>query len=164
MPQLRVDFGDKAGMLERLRSHTIYSNTSDCWIWAGAIAGCGYGVTSFSGKLYGVHRISAYLFLGLCLQDRSQQANHKSICKRRDCWNPEHLYVGTQLDNGRDIVVSNDASGSFKCGHPRTEENTWVSPTIRKGHTSPDRHCRCCHRYRAEACREKLKWVVDSRK
>jgi hypothetical protein len=31
---------------------------------------------------------------------------HKLECKFRDCWNPEHLYVGTHGENMRDKFIN----------------------------------------------------------
>jgi hypothetical protein len=42
------------------------------------------------------HRLAYNLRHGIELTPE-QQLNHK--CHNRSCWNPDHLYVGTQLEN-----------------------------------------------------------------
>lgn len=91
-------------LLETLESKTI--KTDSCWLWQGKLDSNGYGHISFRGKHTRIHRASAYLFLGLDLWDETQQVNHKITCFRTDCWNPEHLYVGTPADNARDRMIT----------------------------------------------------------
>ena len=71
----------------------------DCWRYK---AQQKRPTTEWKGKRVNLSRISAHIFLGLDLDDPKQQANHKPICKHKDCWNPDHLYVGTQKQNLRD--------------------------------------------------------------
>jgi hypothetical protein len=70
----------------------------------------GYGMlwvgSREDGNHYGVHRLSAYIHLELDLDSPILNALHKLICKYRNCWNPNCLYVGTQSDNGRDYRES----------------------------------------------------------
>lgn len=68
---------------------------SGCWIWSGATNAKGYGVCG-DGL---VHR-------WMYRQTRGEIPDglyvlHK--CDIRPCCNPEHLYVGTQKDNVRDM-------------------------------------------------------------
>lgn len=62
----------------------------------------------FRGKSINASRVSAHVFLGLDLDDRKLQANHKPCCPHQDCWNPEHLYIGTQMENVKDFWKSNE--------------------------------------------------------
>ena len=70
------------------------------WLWTGGKNEKGYGVCYFTG--YGslkAHRLSCHLFHGM---DRASPLYALHKCDRRDCVNPEHLYVGTQSDNLKD--------------------------------------------------------------
>lgn len=58
-----------------------------------------YGMISFNDKMIPVHRISAMLYLGFDIKS-ANQINHK--CPNTRCFNPEHLYIGTQSDNMKD--------------------------------------------------------------
>lgn len=79
----------------------------DCWRWLGSIFGNGYGKIKYKGKNRHVNRVSAHIYFGLPL-DSDRLVLHKNfICKYKDCWNPEHLYIGSHLDNMRDYVESN---------------------------------------------------------
>src|SRR5258708_29654553 len=75
---------------------------SGCWEWTGSINSHGYGTVSIQGVVHGVHRVSASLYLGFDLRSELHVC-HK--CDNPPCWNPEHLFVGTQSDNSRDMIV-----------------------------------------------------------
>lgn len=96
---LTVD--DKQAILAKLHSLTNIDSTTGCWLYNGGKAK-GYGKLKVNRKSYPVHRLSAYIHLGLPLEDWDAQANHKVFCRNRHCWNPEHIYVGTQVDNMQD--------------------------------------------------------------
>jgi len=92
-------------ILERLRAKTEY--IGECWLYRGAHDDKGYGRIRFEGKKRHVNRVSCYLFHGLDLLDETLHALHKwRICPNKSCWNPEHLYIGTNKDNVKDTVES----------------------------------------------------------
>lgn len=76
----------------------------DHWLWTGRIEKNGYGRARFRGKIYSVHQISACLYLGYQLghRDPKYQVNHK--CDLKHCFNPDHLYIGSQSQNMLDAV------------------------------------------------------------
>ena len=94
---------------DRLLSKTRVDKNG-CWIWTGALDWTGYGIIGIKlndkYRLLAVHRLSAHLFLGLDLTQQHIKALHKNECNRRNCWNYEHLYLGTQQDNVRDAINS----------------------------------------------------------
>jgi HNH endonuclease len=74
--------------------------TDNCWIWAGHIDSEGYGECSH-GK--SAHRVAYKLATG---QDPGESfVLHK--CDTPACVRPDHLFLGTHLDNVRDM----DAKG-----------------------------------------------------
>jgi len=92
----------------------------DCWRYLGGCNSLGYGKIYYNGKNDKVHRISAHLYLGFDL-DSKLNVLHKPICNFRDCWNPEHLYIGTHMDN-----MSDRSEAKTHCirGHEFSEMNT----------------------------------------
>ena len=123
MPSLTLTLNDLEGIKVRLLKHTVVVDGH--WLWVGGDNGIGYGLAWVEDRLYCVSRLSAYLFLGLDLKS-DLQANHKDdICNYTNCWNPEHLYVGTQSKNWSDVIRRTARSTTFKCGHPRTPGNTY---------------------------------------
>jgi hypothetical protein len=75
-----------------------------CWLWTGAKC-CGYGMaisvyhSTSKGTGIKAHRMSMTLHLGRKLK-KGELVLHK--CDNKPCVNPEHLYIGTDLDNARD--------------------------------------------------------------
>lgn len=73
-----------------------------CWIWTGAKDTHGYGVLRSGGKLHRVHHVAMYVFGDRLL---SSATITRHTCRRRACFNPEHLVeVGDRrqlLDDAR---------------------------------------------------------------
>ena len=74
---------------------------SGCWLYQGSADSQGYGHAGWEGRITLIHRISAHIFLGLDLKS-STLALHKPECPNKNCWNPDHLYLGNHVDNWRD--------------------------------------------------------------
>jgi len=87
-------------IIRRIKSQTTIDPATNCWLYTGNLSH-GYGRIYFSG-FYQVHRVSAHVYLGLDLNNKEQQALHKLECLNKNCWNPEHLYIGNSLDNTLD--------------------------------------------------------------
>ena len=86
------------------------------WIWSKSISNNGYGRCRFEGNHLRAHVVSWIVFnkkpvpFGL-------QVLHKCI-KRRNCVNPEHLYLGTHEEN----MVDKKKDGTAKVNNKITEE------------------------------------------
>lgn len=119
------------------------NKTVDCWEWTGQLTIHDYGTISWNGKNISTHRIS-WIFKngkiedGLCVL-------HK--CDNRRCVNPDHLFLGTHIDNMRDMKIKN-RGGKFNSlkthcpsGHPYVESNTYLKKTKNGG---PNRQCAKC--------------------
>jgi len=81
----------------------IPEDTSKCWIWTGSIGGCRYGGFLFNGKVDLAHRVSWMIHNGK-IPDGMCVCHH---CDNTKCVNPEHLFVGTQIDNIKDMCQKN---------------------------------------------------------
>ncbi len=82
-----------------------------CWEWTRGRSRQGYGTVKIDGKARKVHRVSACLFLGMPIDSELDALHH---CDNPPCFNPAHLYLGTDRDNHRDMVArgrSNRARG-----------------------------------------------------
>ncbi|KKM13126.1 hypothetical protein LCGC14_1719420 [marine sediment metagenome] len=121
-----------ASLWERLKHHRRISG--DCWIWTGALAGSrdSRGVIRVEGRSVYVHRLSLALSLGIPVS-KVRQVNHKRECTTALCFNPEHLYQGSQKEN----VADSKAVGTFsrppsskrrthcRRGHPLSQDNVY---------------------------------------
>lgn len=88
---------------ERLMDGKRVDSTSGCWLWAYGRTGHGYGeITLVPGdKPVYVHRISLQVFRGVH-PGKNQMVLHR--CDVKACFNPDHLYLGSRLDNARDAL------------------------------------------------------------
>ncbi len=111
-----------------------------CWIWQGAKNRKGYGQKRLKGKLWITHRLSWHTFNGPIPE--GIQVLHK--CDTPSCWNPEHLFLGTNQDNVDDKMRKKRhwtfSKTACKNGHPYTEGLY----RIRKSDNS--RQCKLCER------------------
>lgn len=72
----------------------------ECWLWTASLnKPGGYGRIGLNGSNLRVHRISYELAFGSVPIDL--HVLHK--CDNPPCVNPSHLFLGTQLDNVRDM-------------------------------------------------------------
>jgi len=97
------------------------NKTDSCWIWTGATNSRGYGSFRFNGKSVLSHRFSYQHFNGNIPEGML-------ICHRCDvpvCVNPEHLWVGSQLDNSNDKYAKNRQviSSGNQNGHNQYKNN-----------------------------------------
>lgn len=73
---------------------------NDCWIWTGEKVPQGYGMVNYCGKHWRVHRLAYFIKYGPF--DFSLDVLHK--CDTPACFNPEHLFLGTDKDNVHDCM------------------------------------------------------------
>lgn len=122
----------------------------ECWIWAGARQGDGYGTFKIKGtnKTVLAHRYMYELILGAI--PLGLVIDHR--CRNRFCVNPAHIEPVTLYENvkrGRAWLWGPELT-ECKHGHAYTEKNTGRN---KLGH----RYCRECKRVKAEAMREKMR-------
>lgn len=71
-----------------------------CWIWKGWILAIGYGGFSIKGKFIYAHRFSYEIHNGK-IPDGKLICH---TCDNRICVNPSHFFLGSHLDNSKDMV------------------------------------------------------------
>lgn len=82
-----------------IEARSIPEPNSGCWIWLHTTSKNGYGRIGDHGINKGAHRVSYEVFKGPVRPD--QMVLHK--CDIRCCVNPDHLFLGDQQDNLRDM-------------------------------------------------------------
>ncbi len=93
---------------ERLIDGIEIVTESGCWIWMRSTIEKGYGRISVKQKSNLAHRASYREFVGeipdgMCVLHR---------CDNPPCINPDHLFLGTHMDNTKDKIKK----GRQKCG------------------------------------------------
>lgn len=83
---------------------------SECWFWCGSNGSGGYGAMNALNENK-AHRVSWKLFKG----DIPPKTMVLHKCDIRNCVNPDHLFLGTQVENMKDM--KNKGRG-FCPGHP----------------------------------------------
>lgn len=74
--------------------------SGECWLWHGKVNQSGYGMTEVRGRYTMTHRLAYKLANGpipdgLCVLHR---------CDVRRCCRPDHLFLGTRVENQADMV------------------------------------------------------------
>lgn len=132
-----------------LLDHRRIDITAGCWEWTLGKDEWGYGTVRFRRKMRKVHRVAAHLFLGFDLESDTRVLHH---CDNPTCFNPEHLFFGTDADNAHD----RDSKGrqwnmkKTHCskGHPFKGVNLYRYKT--------SRYCKECNRTRSREWSRKM--------
>lgn len=128
--------------------HTVEPNTG-CWLWTMCVDKDGYGIFQEKTRTtVKAHRFSWKVH-------RGDVAKGTFICHKCDtpsCVNPEHLFLGTALENNRDCAVKKRTHNQKKThcpnGHRYDSANTYI-------YASGYRDCRECGKKQAKSYRRK---------
>lgn len=86
---------------ERIERFTERIPEAGCWLWTGALTGSGYGNVQFNGRLTMAHRAAWIMAKGPI--PKGMFVCH--TCDVKTCINPAHLFLGSPLDNQRDMIA-----------------------------------------------------------
>lgn len=99
----------KAPLAERLWRNVIRGSPQECWPWVGKSRLSGYGFIGRGGRGTGkllAHRAAWEVTYGpIPDSDEYHGTVVRHTCDNRLCCNPQHLALGTQADNVRDMDV-----------------------------------------------------------
>lgn len=133
---------EKANVLGRLINGSW--DYGDCWVWERATNGVGYGLITFRGRRWYVHRLAYTLWRGAI--PTGLVIDH--LCGNTFCWRPAHLEAVTQRENTRRGRTATKTH--CKNDHEFTAANTYINTVT--GHRS----CRQCRATRERARRRRL--------
>src|SRR3990172_2420122 len=83
----------------------VDKDNGECWIWIGAIGTSGYGSFMLNGRNTRAHRVAYLLFCGEISKLEGSDCRGTCVihsCDNPLCVNPDHLRLGTHVDNMRD--------------------------------------------------------------
>jgi hypothetical protein len=143
---------DSKAMQKYIEDRSTKCPMSDCWIWLRQVDKHGYGQfrKTSKSKWSKTHRVSIHAFKGI--DPIGKCVLH--ICDVPSCVNPDHLYLGTQKENVRDMQQRGRSNYKgvpkthCKYGHELTPEN-------RLGKRADG--CKICHKFRQQKYRQERK-------
>lgn len=104
--------------IDRLLAGLEYDTNGGCWLWRYGAHPSGYGTIHFEGRLHKAHRLAYAAMIGPI-------PTGLVVCHRCDvpaCFNPAHLFLGTQDDNITDMVTKGRrVQGALFCGDENSQ-------------------------------------------
>lgn len=111
-----------------------FTKTERCWLWNGKTDQFGYGMLYYQNGDYAAHRLSYQFYKGEIPSDMVV----RHTCDNPPCCNPDHLVLGTQVENVRDRVTRR-RNGAWKGAGPRTNLTEQQVSGIRQSYKQGER-------------------------
>ena len=94
----------KKTLQERFDEKYAMDSDTGCWLWTASTNRAGYGQIQVARKVRGAHRVSYELHIGPIPEGEGAHGTcvlHR--CDVRRCVNPDHLFLGSNIDNAQDM-------------------------------------------------------------
>ena len=124
--------------MKRFWDKVKIAGPDECWEWKAGKNTSGYGWFSFNGTQITSNRMVWLLING-------EIPNGMCVCHKCDnpsCVNPDHLFLGTHLDNMKDKSIKGRHNNQKKTHCPKQHEYTKENIYLYKGL----RHCKECRK------------------
>ena len=102
--------------INRFEQYVKRGAPNECWLWTGA--GGEYGHVKVNNRQVGAHVATYEAFHGPV--PRGMVVRHN--CDTPRCCNPNHLVLGTYLDNSRDAIDRDRTARGERCGQATITE------------------------------------------
>ena len=96
---------------KRFWSKVCVGKEDECWNWKASSRSSGYGSFKYSGKVIDSHRMTWFIING---EFPNMFVLH--MCDNKLCCNPNHLFLGTHVDNMKDMVSKGRSASGEKSG------------------------------------------------
>jgi len=122
-------------MADAYEAHVDRKKSNECWGWKGR-KDCGYGVLQYTHekKSFRAHRASYIIHKGE-IPEGMFVCHH---CDNPPCTNPDHLFLGSNIDNIMDCVSKGRNARGERNGHSKitTEEAVLIRLLLVSGNKS----------------------------
>jgi hypothetical protein len=152
--QVFNEIGFRGTVSDRFWANVIPEPNSGCWLWLGSTDRKGYGQMRITtNKKQSKLKYATHISLKLHDHQIPSGLHVLHRCDNPACVNPEHLFVGTQQDNMRDMLQKGRGSAP-----PVSTKGRGLRQACKRGHIldgdnlywrrDGSRSCRECYRIR----------------